>query len=266
MCSHHRPEITGLKEPPAQTADTPPWRLWLIRAVLVGVSLAAWFGTQALIQARPDPPADESRAAGIFLARHDALLQLTRPIHDRLLQHRGWADWLLIASSAMVDGLGIFLLARAIFGPSIRPLIGLLLIFGLRQLMQQLCPLPPPGGPENVIWHNPGVPSLLVTYGVTKDLFFSGHTAIAVFGAIEVGRLGRKWLPVAAVIVLFEVAVVLVLWAHYTMDVYAGAITAVCMVLIADRIAPACDRALGRLVAPGPIVRGEEAARTGGVG
>ena len=208
---------------------------------------------QALIQARPDPPAGESRAAGGFLARQDGLLQLAAPAHDYLLHHREWADRLLIASSAIVDVLGIFLLARAIFGPSIRPLVGLLLLFGSRQLVQQLCPLPPPGGPENVIWHNPGVPSLLVTYGVTKDLFFSGHTAIAVFGAIEVGRLGRKWLLVAAVIVLFEVGVVLVLWAHYTMDVYAGAITAVCMALIAERIAPTCDRAVAKLAAPSSV-------------
>ena len=83
---------------------------------------------------------------------------------------------------------------------------------------------------------------------MTKDLFFSGHTAIAVFGAIEVGRLGRRWLPLAAVIVVFEVDVVLVLWAHYTMDVYAGAITAVCMAFVAERLAPACDGLLLRAI------------------
>ncbi len=224
----------------------PPFLLWGVRALLVAGALGAWFGTQSLIQARPDPPADAARSAGVFLSEQDGLLQTAAPVHSWLLRNETWANALLIVSSAIVDLLGIFLLARAIFGPSLRPLIGLLLLFGLRQLCQQLCPLPPPGGAENVIWHYPGFPSLLVTYGVTKDLFFSGHTAMAVFGAIEVGRLGRRWLPLAAVIVVFEVAVVLVLWAHYTMDVYAGAITAVGVAFVAKQIAPACDQLLLR--------------------
>ncbi len=121
------------------------------------------------------------------------------------------------------------------------------MLFVLRQLCQSLCVLPPPGGAANVIWFHPGVPSLLVTYEVSNDLFFSGHTALAVFGAIELGRLGRRWLPLAALVIVFQIATVLVLWAHYTMDVYAGAITAVAMALIADRLAPACDRGLARL-------------------
>src|SRR5262249_11448638 len=144
-------------------------------------------------------------------------------------------------------------LLRGTFGPTIRPLLGLILVFVLRQLCQALTALPPPGGdPAGVIWRYPGFPSLLVTYGVSNDLFFSGHTAIAVFGAIELGRLGRYWWLAAVLLIVFEVATVLVLWAHYTMDVYAGAVTAVCMALLADRLAPVCDRALARLAAKSP--------------
>jgi len=36
----------------------------------------------------------------------------------------------------------------------------------------------------NMIWHYPGFPSLLVTL-CRNDFFFSGHTAIAVFGAMS---------------------------------------------------------------------------------
>jgi len=36
-----------------------------------------------------------------------------------------------------------------------------------------------------MIWRHPGIPSLLVTYDVATDFFFSGHTAIAVLASIE---------------------------------------------------------------------------------
>jgi hypothetical protein len=215
--------------------------------VLAVLALAAWFGTQSLIGSRPELPEDPANPPGKLLAEHDLLLEAAAPVHGFLLRNGEWANALLITSSAIIDLLGIFLLAWGIFGPSIRPLLGLVLLFSLRQLCQALCALPPPGGAGQVIWRNPGFPSLLVTYGVTNDLFFSGHTAIAVFGAIELGRLGRRWLALAGTIILFEVSVVMVLWAHYTMDVYAGGITAVCMALVADRLAPWCDRSLARL-------------------
>ena len=44
-----------------------------------------------------------------------------------------------------------------------------------------------------------GVPTLLVTYGVGNDLFFSGHTALAVFGTLELGRVGHAGLKLTAI-------------------------------------------------------------------
>ena len=102
-----------------------------------------------------------------------------------------------------------------------------------------------------MIWRYPGFPSLLVTYGVSNDLFFSGHTAIAVYGAIELGRVGRRWLPfLGAAIAMFEAATVLILRAHYTMDVFAGAVTALLVAGITPRLAPAFDRTLARAFPP----------------
>ncbi len=72
-------------------------------------------------------------------------------------------------------------------GPSLRPLLGLLLLLALRQACQGLCALPTPPG---MIWRDPGLPSLFVTYGTASDLFFSGHTAIAVYGGLELARYG----------------------------------------------------------------------------
>jgi hypothetical protein len=122
--------------------------------------------------------------------------------------------------------------------------VGLFLLFSLRQICQALCALPPPPG---MIWRPTGVPTVLVTYGVANDLFFSGHTALAVYGAIELGRWGGpEWAIIGAVLTVFETAVVLVLRAHYTMDVFAGAVTAFAAAVVADWLAPGCDAALIR--------------------
>ena len=96
-----------------------------------------------------------------------------------------------------------------------------------------------------MIWHYPGFPSLLVTYHVTNDFFFSGHTAIAVYGALELARFRKNWLTgLAVLIVLFEIATVLILRAHYTMDVFAGVISALWIGQITERISPRIDQLL----------------------
>jgi len=108
------------------------------------------------------------------------------------------------------------------------------IVLGLRQIMQACVALP---APPNAIWHYPGFPSLLVTYSVANDYFFSGHTAIAVVGATEMARLGRRWLTgLGVLIVLFEIVTVLVLRAHYTMDVFTGLITGLYAAYLAGQI------------------------------
>ena len=206
--------------------------LWALRAVLVAAGLGGWFWTQALIAKRAFP---EGRIG-------DGLHELTAPLNRLLLAHPRWADRILIVTSALIDCLGIFLVIVAIFGPSIRPFLGLLILYALRQLCQGLCALPPPDG---MIWRYPKFPSLLVTYGTASDLFFSGHTAIAVYGGIELGHWGGPVLAVVgALVALLEAITVLVLRAHYTMDVFAAAVTALWVWTAASTLAPGLDRLL----------------------
>ena len=81
-----------------------------------------------------------------------------------------------------------------------------------------------------------------MTYAVGNDFFFSGHTAVAVLGAIEAAHFGPPWLAVvAASIALGEMLIVLVLRAHYTMDVVAGALAAFLAAEVAGRLSPAVD-------------------------
>src|SRR5438067_347220 len=172
----------------------------------------------------------------------DALHNLTAGWNAYLAHHAAAANVLLILSSAIIDALGVFLLGSWLFGRSVRPFLGLVMLMLLRQIAEALCSLPVPPG---MIWHYPGFPSLLVTYHVANDFFFSGHTAIAVFGALELSRFRRTWLTWGAILlVLFEVLTVLVLRAHYTMDVFTGILAALSIARLSERLAPALERFL----------------------
>ena len=195
-----------------------------LRVLITVIALAVWFWTQSLLGARSSP----TEPIG------DGLHKLTAGLNAFFQSAPRGANALLIFSSALIDAMGIFLLGSWIFAGKLRPFLGLAILLVTRQVMQALCSLPPPSG---IIWHYPGFPSLLVTYGVANDFFFSGHTAIAVFGATELARFRQKWLTVLAVcVVIFEIAAVLVLRAHYTMDVFAGIFAALWMAHVCERI------------------------------
>jgi PAP2 superfamily C-terminal len=216
--------------PNGESGDAP--RLGrLPRVVATVAALGLWFWTQSLIGSR-------TPSAGIS----DALHTLCAGLNSYFGQHAAAANVLLIVSSGLVDIFGLLLVAEWIVLGRSRAFLGLVLLLGLRQVMQALCALP---APPNMIWHYPGFPSLFVTYNVGNDYFFSGHTAIAVFGAIELTRLRRRWLTVLAfAVVVFETAAVLILRAHYTMDVFTGAVTALWVSALCNRIAPRVDRFL----------------------
>ncbi len=202
----------------------------ILRFALIAAALVIWFWTQKLI-AR-----NYSAMAGIGDGAH----RLTRNFHRYFSENETSANRALIISSLCIDALGLSLIAVSIFGPSFAPFIGILIVFSLRQVSQLCCTLPPPPG---IIWRDPGFPTALVTYDVGNDFFFSGHTALAVLGAIEICRLGPWWLGAAAVLVaLGEALIVLILRAHYTMDVITGAFAAWFAADLAGRIAPVADQ------------------------
>ena len=192
----------------------------LVRLVLVAGLIALWFATQKIIGAQGLPEGDIG----------DKIHDWMAPLHQKLLKNKGWARVLLITSSLGIDILGLSVLYLGIFGESFAPIVGLFFILILRQGSQYLTALP---APEGMIWEGPGVPSLFVTYHVANDLFFSGHTALAVYGSLVLASLGYLPLTLAAVALgLYEIFAVLALRAHWTMDVYAGAVSAVLCFLL----------------------------------
>ncbi|HBC88591.1 MAG TPA: hypothetical protein DCZ94_16715 [Lentisphaeria bacterium] len=201
--------------------DISPAKRYGLRIGIVVLALIAWFRSQSMISGR------ECKSGLIADLIHD----VSAGANAYLKAHPKAANALLITSSMFIDMFGIFLILASVFGPSMRPFVALLILFMMRQICQALCALPIP--PE-MIWRSPGVPSLLVTYGVANDFFFSGHTSIAMLGAIEVFRMCPLWLGIiAAVVAVFEMVTVLILRAHYTMDVFTAVVAAFCATWLA---------------------------------
>lgn len=202
---------------------------YLVRAGCVAFALVLWFWTQKLI--------GQKTVTGDKIG--DRLHDWTAALHGWLLASPRAANGTLIATSALIDAFGLFLIGAAIFGPTCRPFVALLLVFGLRQICQGICTLPYPDRP---IWRDPGFPSVLVTYGTSNDFFFSGHTSIALIGALEITQIAPLWLAVVAgVVAALEAITVIVLRAHYTMDVFAAVFAAWACDLVARQVAPMID-------------------------
>jgi len=212
-----------------------PWPVIAVRCGLVAAGIVAWYWTQSLLAKRvPKVEHEVPLTDGIHL--------LTRRFHARYATNVAAGNRLLILSSLVIDLLGAYLLGSAIFGASIRPYLGLVMVFALRQICQMLCPLPAPSG---MVWRYPGIPAVLVTYGTANDLFFSGHTAIAVYGAATLaGHWGPAGLGLGLSIAFFEIITVLILRAHYTMDVFTGIVCALWVYSLSGQIAPWVDAAI----------------------
>jgi len=207
----------------------------IVRVGCVGLALVGWFWTQKLI-GRKAPTGNKIT---------DKLHDWSAPVHAWLEANPRAANATLIATSAGIDLFGLYLIGAAIFGSTFRPFVALLLVFGLRQICQGICTLPFPKG---TIWRDPGCPSLLVTYGTSNDFFFSGHTSIAVLGALELAHAAPVWLAVGAIVIAaVEAITVIILRAHYTMDVFAAVFAAWACEVVAQQIAPVLDLWIGRL-------------------
>ncbi len=203
--------------------------LILLRVLVIAGALVVWFWTQKLI----------ARQSAGMVGIGDASHRLTVGLHQYFSRNAKAADRALIISSLCIDALGLSLIAISIFGPTFAPFIGILIVFSLRQVSQLCCTLPPPPG---IIWRDPGFPTALVTYDVGNDFFFSGHTALAVLSAIGICQIAPWWLGVTVILIaLGEALIVLILRAHYAMDVITGAFAAWFAADIAGRIAPHAD-------------------------
>jgi len=149
-----------------------------LRILITIAALTLWFWTQSLLGVR------SAHRAPIG----DGLHRLTASLNAYFQSAPRAANALLIVSSALIDAIAIFLLGSWIFAGRLRPFLGLGILLATRQVLQALCSLPAPPG---IIWHDPGFPSLFVTYEVANGFFFSGHTAIAVLWRARSGAIAQ---------------------------------------------------------------------------
>jgi hypothetical protein len=209
-----------------------------VRVGFVVAGVALWSFSQAKISASKPPPLVHGPIG-------DRLHTWSTPWHTWLTARCARSNRLLIVTSAGIDVFGIYLLAATIFGSSIRPFIALLIVFALRQLCEYHVSLPAPDG---VVWHHPGFPSLLVTYHVANDYFFSGHTAVSAVAMMQLIHVAPWWVAALAVVgTMIEAGTVIVLRAHYTMDVVAAILAAVAADSAATWLAPGIDAFLNGL-------------------
>jgi len=199
-----------------------------IRAALAVAGFAGWYATQAVLGRR----GDAGRGVG------DALHALTAPLNRALHARPRLANFVLAALGLILDGFVVGVVAWGIFGASTEPGMGLLVVLLVRQVCQALCRLPVP---EGILFRHPGFPSLIVSYGVLDDFFFSGHVAGTAYAALELARLGGPWPILGAAAVAIEAAGVIVLRAHYTMDVVAALLCAWFAASVSHGFAPVLD-------------------------
>lgn len=209
-------------------------KIWLIRLMFLIVIFSFCDWSELLVGKRS--PSD---------AIGDGMHQLFAPANTMLHANPRLADAVIIAISFLADVSGVSLMILAIFGSTVRPAIALMLLYLFRQVVEILSRIPAPDG---MIWRYPGFPSLLVDYHVMNDFFFSGHTAIVVYATAELSQLRQRWITtVGTLCVLFVIVSLFSLRAHYTMDVYAGIVTALLTFLLASFCAKAVDPMFGRI-------------------
>lgn len=196
----------------------------VVRILILFASFGLFAGVERLVGSRGVPD-------GVDDLMHDFFT----PMNAVLEANPRLADALLIAITGLADLAGIGLFLWSIFSRSVRPLVGLVVLYGLRQSVEVLCELPAPAG---MIWRYPGFPSLLVDYGVMGDFYFSGHTALIAYATAELATLRRWWLTALGVgCTLFIAVVLFALRAHYTMDVFSGVVAAILASWTGSRVA-----------------------------
>ncbi|MFA5841298.1 MAG: phosphatase PAP2-related protein [Candidatus Paceibacterota bacterium] len=202
----------------------------IVNLFLVILTIYLWFKAQKFIGGKNVPS---------FNNFFDYLHVWSTPINEWLNNHLKVTNILLIITSFIIDVTALFLLGSAIFGSTLQPFLALVIVMTLRFICQLIFTLPTPKG---IIWHNPGFPSLFVTYGVSNDFFFSGHTAVAMLGLLQIMQSAPLWFVfVCFILVIVQAVSMIVLRAHYTIDVFAAVVVAWIANMIAIQIAPILD-------------------------
>ena len=176
---------------------------------------------------------------------YDAGLNLFKEINK--IFHSSIRDYFLILSSFLVDLVIILTCINwALYRKSYLFLINAVLFYLPRGLVQHTYNMP---FPSNYNFSYPGFPSISVPYGVTNDFFWSGHVAIPLLCGMEVyindttdyinetrSRIFFYFLVFCILTSIFEMAIMLCLSGHYTVDLIFGVIFSIYIFKLTRRL------------------------------
>lgn len=195
------------------------------RLCILLLALFVWHFTQTLLTT--DTVAEHK----IIDRIHDS--NIFRAINDFMDEHQDFTRYNFILTSLLIDVNVVYICLKYLFGGNGRSMFIFFIGLIFRQLCQFINRLPTP---DNMIWLHPGVPSMLVTYYVINDFFFSGHTYVAICAGLEIIAGKKYWTKLyGAFFIAYEILFVLVTKSHYAMDVYTGIATYFMMAYFYDK-------------------------------
>lgn len=154
-------------------------------------------------------------------------LSFIKKINQFLRKNEVITKYNFILTSLLIDINVLYLVYDFLANDNHKPIFILMGGLVARQLCQFINRLPIP---NNLIWKDPGVPSLFVSYNVSNDFFFSGHTLISLIAGFEFVNSQYIILKLYGLFFMFyEISFVMVTYSHYFMDIYASIATYIMM-------------------------------------
>jgi hypothetical protein len=142
---------------------------------------------------------------------------LTSNIHKILKNNIKLTKYLFILTSLIIDILMSLIIIDYIFNNNSIEVKILIYTIIMRQINQYLVSFP---SPNEILWTNPGFPSIFVTYEVTNDYYFSGHTSFAVICGMFLERY--KYVLLGRLNIILQICILIFTRSHYFPDIITG--------------------------------------------
>lgn len=183
------------------------------RLFILLFALVAWHSTQTLLMS--DIIANQK----IIDRSHDFFFF----IHNFMKEHTEFTRYNFILTSLLIDVNVVYICIKYLMGGNGRSIFIFFVGLILRQICQFTNRLPTP---NDMIWFHPGIPSMLVTYYVLNDFFFSGHTYVALCAGLEIISSKNFWAKLyGTLFIIYEIMLIITTNSHYFMDVYGAVAT-----------------------------------------
>ena len=185
------------------------------RMFVLLLALIVWHLTQTFLMS------DIIAKQKIIDRSHDFVFFKT--INDFMKEHTEFTRYNFILTSLLIDINVVYICIKYLMGGNRRSIFIFFVGLILRQICQFTNRLPTP---NDMIWFHPGIPSMLVTYYVQNDFFFSGHTYVAFCAGLEIISSKNFWAKFYGILfIVYEIMLIITTNSHYFMDVYGAVAT-----------------------------------------